>query len=110
MICNGGDTLIQVLALGRACVAIAMAPDQVMRLDRCKRQGLDVRADIDSDQILARTRTLWHEPASRATQIEQIGILKIANAMDRVMDSIARLSERASPDSATDASLPATGR
>lgn len=105
VICNGGDTLIQVLALGRACVAIAMAPDQVIRLDRCKRRGLDLRADIDSDQILTRTRTLWHDPMSRAAQIEQVDQLKITNAMDQVIDSIARLGERASRASSTGASL-----
>ena len=110
VICNGGDTLIQVLALGRACVAIAMAPDQVIRLDRCKRRGLDLRADIESDQILARTRTLWRDPASRAAQIEQARQLTIANAMDQVIDSIARLGERASRESSMVASLPGAMR
>jgi hypothetical protein len=106
VICNGGDTLIQVLALGRACVAIAMAPDQVIRLDRCRRRGLDLRADIESDQILTRTRTLWNDPVSRDAQIQKIGQLKITNAMDRVIDSIARLGERASRESSTVTSLP----
>lgn len=107
VICNGGDTLIQVLALGRACVAIAMAPDQVIRLDRCRRHGLDLRADIDCDQILTRARALWHDPVSRAAQIQQIGQLRITNAMDQVIDCIIRLGERASRESSTVASLPA---
>lgn len=107
VICNGGDTLIQVLALGRACVAIAMAPDQVIRLHRCKRRGLDLRADIDADQILNRTRALWNDPVRRAVQIQQIGQLRITNAMEMVIDSIAKLGERASLGSSTVASLPA---
>jgi hypothetical protein len=106
VICNGGDTLVQVLALGRACVAIAMAPDQVIRLDRCKRRGLDLRADIDADQILTRTRTLWHDPVSRDAQIQQIGQLRITNAMDQVIDCIVRLGERASSETLTVTSLP----
>ena len=92
VICNGGDTLIQVLALGRACVAIAMAPDQVMRLERCKQRGLELRAGIDRDEILSRARLFWRDPASREAQIELIRQLSIVNAMDQVVDSIARLA------------------
>ncbi len=110
VICNGGDTLIQVLALGRACVAIAMAPDQVIRLERCRQRGLDVRADIDAEQILQRARLLWQDPAIRDAQIKQIKRLSIVNAMDQVMDSIARLTARAAAAPSSVKSLPEAAR
>lgn len=92
VICNGGDTLIQVLAIARPCVAIAMAPDQVIRLRRCQQNGLNVQANIDIDQILEKTLMLWNSKALCAEQTKAMQQLRIANAMDEAIDTILRLA------------------
>ncbi|MSR00686.1 MAG: hypothetical protein EXR88_04740 [Gammaproteobacteria bacterium] len=37
---NGGDTLLQSLSLGKACVAVPIAGDQAVRIDRCAALGV----------------------------------------------------------------------
>ncbi|GAC1454650.1 MAG: hypothetical protein PVSMB6_10750 [Steroidobacteraceae bacterium] len=51
VICNGGDTLLQVLACGRPCVAVPIAHDQAHRIDCCARAGLALPAPLDSQAI-----------------------------------------------------------
>jgi hypothetical protein len=40
VVANGGDTLVQALVLGRACVALPIAADQRERVRRCRALGL----------------------------------------------------------------------
>lgn len=110
VVCNGGDTLVQVLALTRPCVAIAMAPDQVIRLRRCQQNGLNVQASIDTDQILEKVRRLWNSEADRAAQIHAMQQLAFRNAIDEVIDSIKELAETSRSGLATVAALPRAAR
>jgi UDP:flavonoid glycosyltransferase YjiC (YdhE family) len=52
VISNGGDTLLQVIACGRPCVAVPIAGDQAHRIEKCERAGLAKRATLDSDAIV----------------------------------------------------------
>lgn len=92
VICNGGDTLIQVLALERPCVAIAMAPDQVIRLKRCQKNGVDVQASIDTEELLAKTRLFWNNTSNRIAQVKTMQRLSITNKMDQAISTIIRLA------------------
>lgn len=51
VVCNGGDTLLQVLACGLPCVAVPIAHDQAHRIDCCVRAGLAVRAELNARAI-----------------------------------------------------------
>jgi hypothetical protein len=51
VVCNGGDTLLQVLACAVPCVAVPIAHDQAHRIDCCVRAGLAVRAELDARAI-----------------------------------------------------------
>jgi len=51
VVCNGGDTLLQVLACDLPCVAVPIAHDQAARIDRCVRAGLAVRAELNARAI-----------------------------------------------------------
>ena len=51
VVCNGGDTLLQVLACAVPCVAVPIAHDQAHRIDSCVRAGLAVRAELSARAI-----------------------------------------------------------
>ncbi|HET7756446.1 MAG TPA: hypothetical protein VFK87_04235, partial [Steroidobacteraceae bacterium] len=48
VVCNGGDTLLQVLACERPGVAVPIARDQEYRIRRCTDAGLALRAALSS--------------------------------------------------------------
>jgi ADP-heptose:LPS heptosyltransferase len=51
VISNGGDTMLQVLACNRPCVAIAIAGDQALRIKKCVRSGLVVSARLEAADL-----------------------------------------------------------
>lgn len=67
VVVNGGSTLLQAIAAGRACVAVAIAKDQQQRIDRCVAAGVAREASLQAAAITAAALELWHdEPARRA--------------------------------------------
>jgi hypothetical protein len=62
VICNGGDTLLQVLACAVPCVAVPIAHDQAHRIDCCVRAGLAVRAELSAAAIETTARALLEQP------------------------------------------------
>ena len=60
---NGGDTLLQALALGRPCVAVPIALDQPARIARCVAAG-GVEAPAP-DEVEARCDALLRDEAAR---------------------------------------------
>jgi hypothetical protein len=62
---NGGDTLLQALALGRPCVAVPIAGDQAARIARCVEAG-GVEAPAP-DEVVARCEALLGDGSSGAS-------------------------------------------
>ena len=90
VVCNGGDTLLQVLACGLPCVAVPIAHDQAHRIDSCVGAGLAVRAELNAHAIesaglaaLERARGAAGEP--RADR------LRVRNRMEEVLEALTKL-------------------
>ena len=62
---NGGDTLLQALAIGRPCVAVPIAGDQAARIARCVEAG-GVAAPAP-DEVVARCAALLGDGPSGAS-------------------------------------------
>jgi glycosyltransferase involved in cell wall biosynthesis len=58
VVTNGGDTLLQALAFGRACVAAPIARDQSLRLRRCAGTGAVEPVALDAAALAGTTLTL----------------------------------------------------
>jgi spore coat polysaccharide biosynthesis predicted glycosyltransferase SpsG len=51
VVANGGSTLLQAIACGRACIAVPIAGDQRERIRRCEQAGVAVAAALDARSI-----------------------------------------------------------
>jgi hypothetical protein len=75
VIVNGGSTLLQAIACGRACIAIPIADDQRERIRRCVAAGVAIDAPLDPVAIARRaTELLRDEPARTALARRAIDI------------------------------------
>ncbi|MGB8326724.1 MAG: hypothetical protein WCE48_04000 [Steroidobacteraceae bacterium] len=97
VVCNGGDTFVQVLASGRPCVAVALVPDQSRRLRRCARAGLALEARRDATEIEEAAVRLLQDEWARATQLAAIQQLGLVNGLDTALMSLAALAALAPP-------------
>ena len=62
IVVNGGSTLLQSIACGKACVAAAIAGDQAERIKRCTSAGVVLAAPLDTAAMVrAATRLLGDE-------------------------------------------------
>jgi hypothetical protein len=93
VVCNGGDTLLQVLACGLPCVAVPIAHDQAHRIERCVRAGLAVRAELSAPAIesaalaaLERGRRADGEPLGQRPRVR--------DRMEEVLEALTRLLDR----------------
>ena len=90
VVCNGGDTLLQVLACDLPCVAVPIAHDQSHRIDCCVRAGLAVRAELSARAIesaaLAALERGRHGDAEPATNRP-----RLRNRMEEVLEALMKL-------------------
>jgi ADP-heptose:LPS heptosyltransferase len=91
VVSNGGDTLLQVLACGRPCVAVPIAHDQAHRIERCVRAGLAVRGELEpralADTVAALLGGAPPLPDAAAAQGPQVH-----NRMEEVLSALAALA------------------
>ena len=66
IVANGGSTLLQALASGAACVAVAIAGDQRDRIRRCAAVNAAVEAQLASDDIVTKAAALLGDETARA--------------------------------------------
>jgi predicted glycosyltransferase len=64
IIANGGSTLLQSIACGKACVAVPIAGDQRERIRRCEQAGVAIAAALDARRIEAAAAGLWQNAAA----------------------------------------------
>ena len=65
IIANGGSTLLQSIASGGACVAVAIAGDQRARIRRCVLKNAAVEAQLSADDIAAKAGALLRDEVAR---------------------------------------------
>lgn len=90
VVCNGGDTLLQVLACGLPCVAVPIAHDQAHRIDRCVRAGLAVRAELNAHAIESAALAAL-ERGRRAAGAPLTGRPRVRNRMEDVLEALTKL-------------------
>jgi hypothetical protein len=94
VVCNGGDTLLQVLACDRPCVAVPIAHDQPARIDRCVRAGLAVRAELSAAGIESAAVAALEQGHRRPGGGASAGQLRVRNRMEEVLEALTNLLER----------------
>ncbi len=91
VVCNGGDTLLQVLACQRPCVAVPIAHDQAHRIAACVRAGLAVAARLDPQAIHSTALDLLASGPAQAQTLRS-GEPRVRNCMEEVLSALAALA------------------
>ncbi|TLZ12552.1 MAG: hypothetical protein E6K28_02090 [Gammaproteobacteria bacterium] len=91
VVCNGGDTLLQTLACGRACVAVPIAGDQAHRIARCVRAGLALPAALDARSIEQTAVSLLEAEPLRGEIEQRLRRCPVRNCMDEVLAALEAL-------------------
>jgi UDP:flavonoid glycosyltransferase YjiC (YdhE family) len=86
VVTNGGDTLLQVLACSRPCVAVPIAHDQAHRIDCCVRAGLAVRAPLEAHAIESAALRLLSDGA--AAGVVPPGQPQVRNCLEEALRAL----------------------
>jgi UDP-N-acetylglucosamine 2-epimerase len=95
VVTNGGSTLLQAIACGRACVAIPIAKDQSARIAHCVAAGVAVSADLSAAGILRAAHKLLRDEPARAALAQRASRLKLANGVEIALNALRALAETA---------------
>jgi hypothetical protein len=91
VVSNGGDTLLQALACGCACVAVPIAQDQAARIARCRDLRLIRDAPLVASAIVAAVAALHADENQRQALIARGRAAGITDAMPQILDWMAAL-------------------
>lgn len=97
VVSNGGDTLLQALACGCACVAVPIAHDQAARIARCRARRLIHAAPLAAAPIIAAAAKLYADDAERQGLIARGRAAGVQDAMPQVLEWIAALAGENQP-------------
>jgi hypothetical protein len=89
VVVNGGSTLLQAIACGRACVAVPIAKDQQQRIRRCTAAAVASAAPLDSDAIAATALALWRDAPARAALAARAAALGLTDGVEVALGGIA---------------------
>lgn len=92
VVCNGGDTLLQVLSCGRPCVTFPIAHDQPRRIAQCRREGLILSTPLEAKEIAATTLQLLDDAELCRVLTDRLREFRITNGMEIALESIQRLA------------------
>jgi hypothetical protein len=94
VVANGGSTLLQAIACGKACIAVPIAKDQAERTRRCAAAGVALAAPLDAESILqAAIHLLRNEPERTALAARAAG-LGLADGVELAVQALSGLIER----------------
>ncbi len=96
VISNGGDTLLQVLACRRPCMAVPIAADQPHRINCCVKAGLLVASKLDAYTLEAGAVALLENKTWQDELARNFGKNDIRNDMDRFIDTLRSLTHKVS--------------
>lgn len=95
VVTNGGSTLLQAIACGRACIAVPIAQDQSERIQRCVNAGLAATAALAAPSIVRAAANLLRDESARAALAQRASKLKLANGIEIALNALAHLAEMA---------------
>ncbi|GAW96891.1 MULTISPECIES: glycosyltransferase family 1 protein [Colwellia] len=87
---SAGDTLLQCIALHKACVAAPISPDQPARLKLCQHKQLVLVAEATPASLVQQAQRLI-EKKQRQTLLGNMAQLAPVKALDIIVDDIAAL-------------------
>jgi len=94
VVANGGSTLLQAIACGKACVAVPIAKDQAERTRRCVAAGVARAAALDSASIVQAATQLLQDDADRAALAARAADLGLADGVELAVQALSGLLER----------------
>jgi hypothetical protein len=94
MVTNGGSTLLQAIACGRACIAIPIAQDQHQRIQRCVDADVAIGATLDAAGIVHAAGTLLSDESARLALAQRAAALQLADGIEVALAALTRLMKR----------------
>jgi hypothetical protein len=91
VIANGGSTLLQAIACGRACIAIPIAQDQNQRIQRCVNAGVAIAAKLDATGMVQAAGELLRDESARASLARRASALQLADGIEVAIKALTRL-------------------
>jgi len=91
IVANGGSTLLQSIACGRACVAVPIAGDQAERIRRCVGLGVAVAAPLAAHAMVQAASDLWRDAARLDALAGRAARLGLADGVDVALRAITGL-------------------
>jgi ADP-heptose:LPS heptosyltransferase len=91
VVSNGGDTLLQVIACAKPCVAVPIAGDQAHRIAKCERRGLATSARLDSSDLARATLALLANDARRSRIAVRAANGGITNGLGVALSAVEKL-------------------
>lgn len=88
---NGADTLLQVMALRRPCVAVSLSPDQAVRLQRLRRAGISVDVPLDAESIAGATLLLYGNVEAARDNVAMTAHLSLSDGLQTAVAAIEEL-------------------
>jgi ADP-heptose:LPS heptosyltransferase len=95
IVTNGGSTLLQAIACGRACIAVPIAEDQPKRIQRCVEAGVAMAAELTAADILRVAGKLSRDEAACKALAQRAANLKLANGVEIALNALSHLAETA---------------
>jgi len=92
VVSNGGDTLLQVLASRRPCIAVPIAGDQAHRITCCVKAGVVVASKLDAKTLETDAIALLENKEWQAELERHFEKCDIGNDMDIFIDALMSLA------------------
>jgi hypothetical protein len=93
VVTNGGSTLLQAIACGRACIAIPIAQDQHQRIQRCVDAAVAIAVKLDAVCIVQAAEALLGDESARVALARRASALQLADGIDVALTALTRLME-----------------
>jgi len=91
IIANGGSTLLQAIAGGNACIAVAIAKDQAERIRRCVAAGVALAAPLDAPGMVQSANRLLQDESTLAALKARSAQLGLADGVEVALQALAGL-------------------
>jgi predicted glycosyltransferase len=91
VITNGGSTLLQAIACGRACIGVPIAQDQPQRIQRCVEAGVARAAKLDAMSMVQAAGELLRDESARAALARRASELQLADGIDVAIAALIQL-------------------
>jgi predicted glycosyltransferase len=88
---NGGSTLLQAIACGKACIAVPIAGDQSERIRRCVSAGVAVAAPLESQAMVRAAQALADDESRVNALAGRAMALGLADGVDVALRALTPL-------------------